>query len=106
MKQSLNEQFRRMQKLAGIITESQGQKKKKSMFTIGRDTAEMYDFDKEELKKKMKAEAGQYKEKVDYSYVTGYGDDFPNAIEVTNSAMLDDKKIVEFLEGLEGDGEY
>jgi hypothetical protein len=108
MKQPLNEQFRRMQKLAGLITESQGQEEDfKEDFTIGGDVArDVYRLDMDELKKEMEAVAGQYNEGADYSYTIAHGDNFPNTIVVTNSAMLDDEEIVEFLEGLEGDGEY
>ena len=42
----------------------------------------------------------------DYEIYVGYGDDVMNGLEIFNEKMLEDKKLIELIEGCEGEGNF
>lgn len=86
-------------------------------YIIGRDTAEIYDYDLESLKEEFLPFVNNsnetektYEEGKDFEFAIARGDDFPNAIIITNQNLLKkllaDKEAIYFLKDLKGDGKY
>ena len=74
-------------------------KENQNVFVIGDNMAQTFSMDLEELQDEIDNEYNfaKYKEGIDYEWSIGRGDDFPNAITIKNTKMLQDPKVKEFL---------
>lgn len=106
LKKLIREEIKSLLK-EGYITEGLTPEQKKGLFIIGSDTAkDRYQYDEESLVEDME-DNGLVES--DYEFIIARGDDFPNMIKIkpqSLSRILANQEMVNFLQDIEGDGQY